>query len=397
MPIFDRGAPITVLPSGYQPELDRLPPSSGAGCWRTLLLILLFIGILAGIVIGVIALVSSSQQVEEVLPTPTETLTPTATATLDAWSLTGTAIIENGPLFTPTPDYCWFLTPPPTMTPVPIHTLDSWSIAGTAIFLQTQTPTHTPQPRHETPRSWCDHIPTSTAEVIFDETWTPAPSSTATPAPTNTPRFVYPTAEDYGAPVLPPTVQSQYQQPPQYQPTFAPPTLVPPQASATRTPTPTITLTITPAETATDVPTETVTSTPSATETPTEIPTVTPTFTPTLAPYIQIFVAHCAGGYPVFGIQNIGALPGEPVFWEIIAEQHGMAANGYWQLELSPFALLETGLPAWANIPGTYTLRIFSGWDTATPEISATALCQPIIMPTVTENPTIAPEATEES
>ena len=108
-----------------------------------------------------------------------------------------------------------------------------------------------------------------------------------------------------------------------------------------------------------------------------------------------MFSATCAAGYPEFGIQNIGGFPGQYVLWEILASGGLIAANGYWEWELVPFALVTVSAPLWVNVPGVYTLNIYQPWDVFVPIQSAIAVCEPlIVLPTVTPIES-TPEVTE--
>ena len=291
--MFQKQTPIHYMPPGYQVDLDRLPPTTQSGCGRVLVLSLAGLITLALMCAGAVFLVTnataqSPTPTAAALPTDasilvsTETLTPTATAvpTLDAWSMTGTALFFATAQVTPTIDYCWFLTPSPipSNTPVPV-TPDEWALQGTQIALSTGTPTLTPYPTQAPPRAWCD-MPTATetpfptftgdASITVTATNTPTP----TPMPTRTPA---PTA-------APPQPQAQAQ--PLPQPTAAPVIIVhtaaPVVITVVKVVTPVPSKTNTPTETPTATATETPTSTP--TSTPTETPTATATETPTSTP-----------------------------------------------------------------------------------------------------------------
>src|SRR5262245_20594959 len=154
--------PVTYRPPGYQLDLDRIPPKSGTGCGRIALLgivgIVTLILTCGGIYAAVKAMTQQPQsETQRLTLAPTRSPAPTATAalTLDAWSLTGTALIFAAA--SPTTDYCWFLRPSPipSFTPVPV-TPDAWALQGTAYALQTGTPAFTPYPTQPPPRAWCD-------------------------------------------------------------------------------------------------------------------------------------------------------------------------------------------------------------------------------------------------
>lgn len=300
---FANQTPVTHVAPGYFPDLDRLPPSSGAGCGRIALILLA--GIFAVIVIcgGTLVLVSSAFAKPPETPTPltlvplgqderplSATLIPTqiATQTLDAWALQGTSLAFA--VASPTLDFCWHLTPSPvpSETPIPV-TPDAWALQGTQTALSTGTPTNTPYPTQAPPKAWCDFI-TSTFTPFPLPTIDPlmiTPSQTPTVAPTRT-QAPPPTATYF------PAIQEAQPQPmQQYVPpaaTQAPVIII--QTSApiritvikvvtaipSSTPLPTATST----ETATHTPTATATETP--TSTPTQTPTATATETPTSTP-----------------------------------------------------------------------------------------------------------------
>ena len=104
-----------------------------------------------------------------------------------------------------------------------------------------------------------------------------------------------------------------------------------------------------------------------------------------------MYSATCAAGYPAYTVQNIGAIPGQWVLWEIVNERGFIVANGYWQWELVPFALVTVGAPAWAGLPGMYQLNLYQPWDMFVPVQSAVTICS-ALPPT----PTLQPEATLE-
>jgi hypothetical protein len=422
IPFLPKGAPVTYVRSGFDPTLNRLPPRAGSGCRRFFTWVFVGLVVLGGVVAFIgRAIAPAAAAPEPTLipsPLPTEVInaTSTPTATLDSWSATGTALFfaTASPTAAPsaTVDYCWFLTPSPTPSPTLAYTPDAWQATGTAVYFLTNTPTPYLEPTATTPRSWCDVTLTPSAVPMTN---TPRSTSTPTASPTNTPRFVFPTAAS-GAPLLPTAQPPQ----PTDAPPILPPTLVPPTAVRTRKPTKTPTATMTPSatvtetatatatptatETATETPTETATvtetPTPTATftETPTETPSATATNTPTAthtpSPILTVFSASCAAGYPEFGIQNIGGMPGVFVVWEIVTGDGSIAANGFWEWDLAPFALVTVAAPAWVNVPGAYMLNIYQPWDLFVPIQSAVAVCA--APPTVTPPPIEStPEVTE--
>lgn len=438
---FNRGAPITRVPPGYQPNLDRLPAQPASGCRGFLITISLLAVVLCG---GGFLIVNhiNALNAPAVTPTPQPTFTPTdeptiapatATPTLDPWSLTGTALINQtaSPTFTPTPtmDYCWYLTPTPTPSPTLSYTPDEWALKGTEVFYLTSTPTPRLDPTRAPPRSWCDYTPeaTPTRFEILSAIETQAAKPTFTVTPTGTPRYAFPTVDTSGpsgagsggsgsVPGLPPTAAP----PVIVVPTLPLPTIAKtkrptrtPTATITESPTPTEThtatytptvtetptdtptLTITPSETITETPTPTLT--PTASHTASITPTNTPTATHTPSPIITIFSSSCAAGYPEWGIQNIGYMPGNIVLFDI--KLGDLLANvGYWETELVPFGVVTASAPAWAGVPGVYILNIYQTWDPFVPVQSAAATCTGPIgtLPTATNTATLSPEVTAE-
>lgn len=412
---FNRGAPITRVPPGYQPNLDRLPAQPASGCRGFLITISLIAVVLCG---GGYMIVNhiNALNAPEVTPTPIPTSTPTdeptdapptATPTLDPWSVTGTALINQtaSPTFSPTPtmDYCWFLTPTPTNSPTLSYTPDHWQATGTAVFYLTTTPTPRLDPTRAPPRAWCDQVPEATntpRRQLADAQQTQAALPTFTLTPTNTPRMAFPTVDTSGPsgsgslPILPPT------DPPPVivEPLLPFPTAVP-TMTRTRKPTKTPTATITLTPTATETPTATYT--PTATETATDTPTVTPTETPTATatglPLITVFSASCDAGYPEFWLQNVGAVPGNIVLFDIKLGEL-VAASGYWQHELATSAPIMAAAPMWSGVSGMFVLNIYQFWDPYIPVQSAAAVCsgQIVTAPTATLTATIEPEATAE-
>jgi hypothetical protein len=416
-----------------------MPAQPSGGCRGAVITIMLIAVVLCG---GGFLIVNHINAINApaVTPTPQPTFTPTdeptiapatATPTLDPWSATGTALVHQtaSPTFTPTAtaDYCWFLTPSPTPSPTLNATPDSWQATGTAVYFLTTTPTEYAPPTQPPPRAWCDYTPepTPTRFEILSAIETQAAKPTFTLTPTNTPRFVFPTVDSSGPagsggtgslPGLPPTAAPPIN-PPIVLPTLPLPTIAKtkrptrtPTATITETPTethtathtPTVTetptdtptLTITPSETITETPTPTLT--PTATYTASVTPTNTPTATHTPSPIITIVSSSCSKGYPEWGIQNIGYMPGNIVLFDI--KLGDLLANvGYWETELVPFGLVTASAPAWAGVPGIYILNIYQPWDPFVPVQSAAATCTgPIVTATHTNTATIAPETTAE-
>jgi hypothetical protein len=409
MRFFNRGAPSTILPSGYQPDLDRLPPGGGMGCRRLLMLIGGGIAALAILGFIVVSVVNGSRKPSvEVLPSPTATETanatssPTPSPTLDDWSATGTALVEAtaSSTFTPTAtaDFCAWLTPTATYTPTLIHTPDEWSKTGTAVYLATNPPPATLQPQPTTPRSWCDDVPPTAS--ITPLALQRRVLSTPTPAPTLTPTNRPASGGGNNSGIqLPPTSAPPVAPPTDLPPIVIPPTLLPfPTAAKTKRPTrtPTATITNTPTPTATASATYTPSATWTPTNTPTETATNTPTPTNTALPIVAIVSTSCAAGYPAFTVQNLGAMPGAIVLYDIRLGDL-VAASGYWQFELTPGASAIAAAPMWSGVPGVYVLTIYQPWDVYVPMQSAAVSCAGTV-PTATHTATatIGPESTAE-
>lgn len=355
------GAPKVIVPPGYQPDLDRLPPRPAPGCGG---LIVAGFALLAVVGAGLWMLVGASAP-RPAEPTSIQTPSPAATATatseaaasptLDAWSITGTALVYA--TASPTIDFCWWLTPTATATATLPYTPDAWQATGTALYLATNPPT-TATPTPDAPRVWCNHIPepspTITPLNLRDLALTDVgPTYTLTPTSPPTDK---PAPSGGGAPVASwPQQQPVYVQPPQqeqpplqiWQPSPAP-TLALPTVAPTNTPTPT------------ETPTPTATETPTETPTPTETATSAPTLTPTATPHFVLVTLDCAQG-PRWMLQNVGGA-GLYVEWEIWTAA-GLIASGYWEY-LPPGAAGIASAPAWAGIAGTYQLRIDEPWLT---------------------------------
>lgn len=407
MKIFNRGAPTTFVPDAYQLDLDRMPPGGGASCFKLLMLIGAGVGVIFGAIFILVSVVRAGNQptppltptvyaLPEITPEVTNaTPSPTPSPTLDDWSATGTALIEAtaSSTFTPTAtaDYCAWLTPTPTHTPTLIYTPDAWQATGTAVYFLTNTPTPELGPTATTPRSWCDYTPkaTNTPRREYPGVLeTQAVTITPTFTPTTAPRRAYPTVDTSGPngpgnavspPIIPPTSE-----PP---PVIVAPTLPLPTMVKTKRPT------RTPTATLTQTPTITPTHTATATHTPSMTPTVTLSPTSTPAPLLTIFSATCSAGYPAFAVQNIGGAPSGFVIWEINTAEGQIAANGYWDVQLTPFGVVTVSAPMWAGVPGLYWLNIHQSWDVVVPVQSAGAVC-PGTVPTLTN--TLAPEITAE-
>lgn len=142
--------PVTVVPPGYQPDLDRLPPE-GAGCSKGCVWIVIVAMLLGGAGLGAIYFLASPETPEEPLSNiATNTLVPQPTATQTA-----------------TMDYCWFLTPTIEAIPTIEVTLDTWQIKATDDSFLTGTPTATDLPTSEPPRAWCNEPPTMEATATL--------------------------------------------------------------------------------------------------------------------------------------------------------------------------------------------------------------------------------------
>lgn len=284
--------PVTVVPPGYQPDLDRLPPQGAGGCMRGCMMILVFIIILGGIVVGAIYALSANNQpeIEAVTMVVTQAsqqppFAPTATATMD---------------------YCWFLTPTIEAIPTIAVTLDQWQMKATDDSFLTGTPTPTELPTQEPPRAWCNQTPVMEATA----TWTPygiptdiphlefepTETITDTPFPTNT-AIPTPVPTSTLFPTLIPRDNTAIQQPQTgSQPVVVIQTVIVVEKVkvkdkvikvVTATPQPTATVMIPEVTDEPIIPTieptliPTVAATDTLTFTPTETPTFTATYTPT--------------------------------------------------------------------------------------------------------------------
>jgi hypothetical protein len=392
----------TKWPDGYQPDLDRKPPSEARGCGRIIILMVIGIAVLAGT--GFVLMNSVFAGAANVSPTPTpspfvETLLPTASPTpsptLDPWALTGTASFLA--TVTPTTDYCWFLTPSPTPTATPefIPTPDAWALEGTRIYLATGTPTMTAYPTQPPPRAWCDLPATATLTPLpLDGIPTTDPSLLMpTLIPTTTLFPTFPARQDPApAPVVNPPAANPA-------PVVNPPAPAPPEPITviiTATPRPTNTATASPTMTATASPSPTASptasSTPTATATSSSTPTATasPTLSPTAQPLLVVYQSTCAAGYPIFAVGNFGGGL-QPTVWSIELAGTGIVASGQIELTLGGYVFLDAR--AWAGYAGLYVLRIAQPWDAFVPELAAQIAClaSPTPQLTLTETTIITP------
>lgn len=310
--MFNR-TPITVVPPGYKPDLDRLPPQ-GASCRGCVWLLVLVLMVGGGAVGAILVLAPKSH--EDILPTIMVTNVPESQ-------------VVDPPTVTPTPtvtmDYCWFLTPTLEQLPTVFVTPDVYQLRATDDAFKTGTPTATPYPTQEPPRAWCNDAPSLEAsptftpfpipsglpplEPVSPSTLTHTPRATATAMPRVVPTStLFPTL----LPRYPSGIQTsgggstggQIQQVIVIQTvvvvdkqvkvkvitaTSQPPTATvqpeiteDPTIEDTLTPTAPVISTLNPTSTFTATSTET--PTPTATATNTAVPTVTYTHTPTAMP-----------------------------------------------------------------------------------------------------------------
>jgi len=214
---FANNTPVSFFPPGYQPDLDRIPPSGGTSCLRLIIIIIVGIIILIGVGAGAVMFIASrttgggittqpitprsatlspmdignlvlSTVERERTNAPTATASPTST--LDAWSNTGTAIFLATHTATATAsatmDYCAYLTPTASPSPTAIYTMDAWQVTGTAIYHETQTPTTTPTITPTAPRAWCDLALDALAYTAAARSATPTRNLTLSPVITTT-------------------------------------------------------------------------------------------------------------------------------------------------------------------------------------------------------------------
>jgi hypothetical protein len=270
-------APKIIVSSGYQPDLDRLPPRS-YGCGCTSGIVILVLALIASGAFGVLFVMnapSPATSAMEITPaTSTDEPTSAQTATLDDWSATGTALYLK--TVVPTVDYCFWLTPTAT-TATLVYTPDAWQATGTAIYLATNPhvpPTSTP----DIPRVWCNNIPSPTP------TLTPLSlSALSTETPTTAPTKKPPVVVQNNNNQMKPTMQIITQPP-------APPAVD-----------------------------EHVIPLPTAYNPATETPK------PPKPPKIEILAAYCVT-YPEFIITNSGG-PALDVSWSIVHGESGMYAS----------------------------------------------------------------------
>lgn len=282
--------PITVVPAGYKPDLDRLPPEQHGGCGRGCMLMLVFILIVAGMGVGGFYFLAPKAQDE---------------STVEIIQVASTA----QPTLTATMDYCWFLTPTIEAQPTIFVTLDAIQLAATDTSYLTGTPTATDYPTQEPPRAWCNETPVLSPSATFTPYGLPTripqledvitatasntPLPTATDVPTSIPTStLFPTLLPRNDTIAGNT-QSQPQ--PEIQKVIVIQTKIVTQNKVkiiTATPRPTNTATVIaevteePTIEATLIPTVTpsMTLNPTSTETPTATATNTATTTPTASP-----------------------------------------------------------------------------------------------------------------
>lgn len=262
---------------GYNPLEDQIPPprDSPRGCLIGGCVVLLML-LAAGIAIP--AFLNNRKAQAEGATQTAIALTPSATATIDSWGSTGTALFWL--TYTPTPTLDVTLTPTSTGTITPDVLGSATSLFATmwTTYETTQEPTATkPGSLYYAPATASSNNPapsnggnTVVITRVYITQVAPGPTSrppiikivTATPKPPTRTPVPRPTAERTDEPTSTLTATSTLTQ----------------TATASETPTDFPTVTPSPSETATE------TSTPS--ETPTDFPTVTPlpTDTPTDLP-----------------------------------------------------------------------------------------------------------------
>jgi hypothetical protein len=84
--MFGNNTKTTIVPAGYKPDLDRLPPEEHTGAGKGCLWVLVLVGLLGGVVLVGLTLVAQPTEETETASILFET-SPTA---LDEWSLMGT-------------------------------------------------------------------------------------------------------------------------------------------------------------------------------------------------------------------------------------------------------------------------------------------------------------------
>jgi hypothetical protein len=341
-----------ILPAGYYPELDRLPPPrAGAKVGCSLPFVLGLLAMICGAAAwGLSALastpapsptaqaLSAALEIASFTPEPEPTQ---AAPTLDAWSLTGTAMLYI--TASVTPDYCFWLTPTPTPTATLIYTPDAWQATGTALYEATNPPQQ-PTPTPDIPRAWCNFQPTATPTATITHT----PAATLEPEPTRrrssafsqAPSAFNPqgTNNDQGVIIIATAAILPMPTPPPV-PTVEP-SPKPPKKTAT--------------------------------------PTITPT--PTPDPVFSLYQSDCDAGFPSFITINTGGAA-QNVVWYIVDEAQNVYASDLWPF-VPANGLALAAAPAWAGYANTYTLVIEQPWLTAVPT-PWSVVC-------------IAPETTEE-
>lgn len=349
--------------AGYEPWKNEAPPKRGS-----FIPLLLLIGV-ALIALGACGGMAASQALAPAAtPTPPPTSTHDITPTLDGWALTGTAILfveaTMTPTASPTTDYCAWLTPTATYTATLPYTPDAWQATGTAVFYLTATVTPEIEPTATTPRSWCDmqmtSTPTSTPDQAASATITNTPTATATSTPTATPTST-------PRPLLATTDHQLIYT----EPTSLPPVYVPPV------------MPVLPMPTMPQLPTDAPSSTPA--------PTIPPA--PTALPYLQIKLADCSYGYPVFAVDNFGATAIN-VYWAIYdAPTVELLVSDFWH-ELPGSATVLADAPELVGRDGEYLFALWQPWQATAPTLTVSVVCgQP---PPPSSTPEITPEATGE-
>lgn len=238
--------PISFGPTGINPALDENPPRGPnviamLGTCLTISLIVIF-AVIGFLIYRATRPQASAAPIPTVAVLPSQTVTATASPTLDDWSATGTAMF----LATHTP------TPTPTVPPSATWSLEGWSATGTA-WAMGITPEVTPEPSAS-----------AIAELTEPPTYTPYPTYTFVPPSSNKQAQPVVTVIHDTVPVTSPPVTIKVTQ-------IVPvPVLRTVIVQATRPP-----VTATPSATITPTPSLTITPTPTITLTPSASPTVT--------------------------------------------------------------------------------------------------------------------------
>ena len=263
--------PMTVVPPGYKPDLDRLPPQPNQGCGPGCMWVFVLILSLAGIGLGVMMVISSNapQPISQPQNNAVNFIaTVESIPTLDEWSILGTELFYEEV----TADFS-ALTAQKTVEITNEPLLKTISHTATATFTPFQLPTSIPE--------------LSPVEITATFTPIPIPTDIPTQIPTST---LFPTP----VPQQPKTVIQEVivkqtvvviQEKPVEKIIEKPVEVIvreTVQVVITATPTDTATATSTATPTATATPTDTATATATATPTFTDIPTSTPF--PTLEP-----------------------------------------------------------------------------------------------------------------